>query len=263
MLVAFGLLVSVAVAARADEWNKNFAVSGKPEVVVEADDGNINIRAGAVQQVSARVTTHGWRISNDDITVDARQEGNRVEVNVRKRSGSFSHMFGSYGIRIDVDLPANADVTLHTKDGNIDVAGVRGRQQIRTGDGNLHLTDLQGPVSAETGDGNIDLDCRCEALDAHTGDGNIDAAIRPGSKMSGTWTLRTGDGNIRLALPGDFAADLDAHTGDGRVRSDLPLTVSGSFGERDLRGKLNGGGASLEVRTGDGDIRLERQAATM
>jgi hypothetical protein len=39
---------------------------------------------------------------------------------------------------------------------------------------------------------------------------------------------------------------------------DLPALVQGSVRSSDFRGKLNGGGSPLVVRTNDGTIRLER-----
>jgi Putative adhesin len=95
-------------------------------------------------------------------------------------------------------------------------------------------------------------------LTLHSGDGNIDAEAEAGSKNTTGWNLHTGDGNIALRLPSDFAADLDAETGDGRVNIDLPLMTNESAKERIVRGKINGGGSPLELRTGDGNIDLEK-----
>ena len=76
--------------------------------------------------------------------------------------------------------------------------------------------------------------------------------------MKSGWVLRTGDGNVRLRLPGDFSANLDAHTGDGHVRSDFPISTNASGERNDLRGKINGGGQTLEIRSGDGTIEIEK-----
>jgi hypothetical protein len=53
-----------------------------------------------------------------------------------------------------------------------------------------------------------------------------------------------------------MSADLVVDTGDGHVRVDFPVTVTGSLKENHIRGKLNGGGPLLELRTGDGNIVL-------
>jgi hypothetical protein len=76
--------------------------------------------------------------------------------------------------------------------------------------------------------------------------------------MSSSWSARSGDGSITVALPEGFSADLDAHTGDGHISVDLPVTVQGSVRENEIRGKLNGGGQNLEIRSGDGNISLRR-----
>jgi hypothetical protein len=107
--------------------------------------------------------------------------------------------------------------------------------EIHTGDGRIQVQGLHGDTRLVTGDGSI----TAEALD-----GSLDA--------------RTGDGSVRLRLATDLAADLDVHTGDGSISSELPVAVSGSRSESSLRGKLNGGGLPLTVRTGDGSIRLDR-----
>jgi hypothetical protein len=49
---------------------------------------------------------------------------------------------------------------------------------------------------------------------------------------------------------------LELRTGDGHIRLDLPLTVRGTENEHEVRGKLNGGGPLLTVRTGDGSTTV-------
>jgi DUF4097 and DUF4098 domain-containing protein YvlB len=262
-LCAVVLLVA-ALAARADDWNKNFPLTGKPQLVVETDDGNITVATGSAQQVQAEVHTTGYRIANDDVRIEAHQDGNRVELRVRRPNHTFNLGFGSHhSIRVTLTVPPDSDLDLHTKDGNVEAAGVRGRHQIRTGDGNVKLRDVDGAVSVSTGDGNVIADGRFDEFSARTGDGNIDATVRSGSKMSSSWSMHTGDGNVHLALPANFAANIDAHSCDGHVQSELPITVSGSFKENGLRGQMNGGGPTLELRTGDGDIRLTKVTGSL
>jgi hypothetical protein len=42
------------------------------------------------------------------------------------------------------------------------------------------------------------------------------------------------------------------------VTVDLPVTVTGTQRESTVRGKMNGGGETLTVESGDGSIRLQR-----
>ena len=59
-----------------------------------------------------------------------------------------------------------------------------------------------------------------------------------------------------LVLPADLQANIDASTNDGHISLGIPLTVEGTFKNSEIHGKMNGGGQSLTVHTGDGSIRL-------
>ena len=256
--ILFTLLLLFAAAASADDWNRAYQVQGRPQLVVDADDGNVIVSSGSDGSVHLSVHSQGWRIAPDEIEVTAQQQGNRVELRLRKHnSGLHVHFHTSLEVR--VTLPAGSDLDVHTRDGNLEISGITGTHKLRTGDGNAELRGVDGSVDLETGDGNLNVDGRFDLLSLHTGDGNIDAAARGGSVMKSAWTLRTGDGNIQLRVPENFAADVDAHTGDGHVRSDIPVTSNATTNhENDLRGKMNGGGQTLSLRTGDGTIEIKR-----
>jgi DUF4097 and DUF4098 domain-containing protein YvlB len=155
-------------------------------------------------------------------------------------------------------VPRESDLELHTADGNLRIDDVRGNLQLETNDGDIRIHDAEGLVHANTHDGNIDVEGRFDMLNLRTGDGNIDAKVSASRGAQAAWTLRSGDGNIRLALPDNFAADINAHTGDGSVKVDFPITTSGSSQENTVRGKINGGGISIELQTSDGDVRVEK-----
>ena len=90
-------------------------------------------------------------------------------------------------------------------------------------------------------------------------DGSVEAEVRAGSKITSPWYVTTGDGGVRLRLPSNFSADLDAHTGDGRIRVEFPITMpAGTMSQSNVRGQLNGGGQPLRVRTGDGSITISK-----
>lgn len=276
-LVGLALVSVVAAApARADEWSKKYGVSGKAEVRVETNDGNIDILSSDQKEVDARVITIGWAIPKD-VRVTESQTGDHITIEARAPRTSWN-WFGSshHSLRIEVRVPREADLDIHSGDGNVSVQPVSGRVRVDTSDGNIDVDGLKGDVrlhsgdghiqgrgvdgalDVDTGDGHITMRGRFDALNLRTGDGNIDAEVESGSKMSGSWSVRSGDGNISLRLPEGFHADLDAHTGDGHISLDFPVIVSGSLSESTVRGKMNGGGQPLTIRSGDGSIRLEK-----
>ena len=68
--------------------------------------------------------------------------------------------------------------------------------------------------------------------------------------------FRTTNGSITLTLPSDLRAGLTARTTNGSVQTDFPITVQGTFRKNRLEGEINGGGASIELRTTNGSIRI-------
>jgi DUF4097 and DUF4098 domain-containing protein YvlB len=267
---------AAAAPAHADDWSKKYSVTGKPAVHVETDDGSIDIVSGAMREVQAHVITNGWNIPKD-VSITESQEGDRIQIRVNMKHAHWSFFGGVHrGLKVEVNVPAEADLDIHsgdgnvtsqsvagniridTGDGNMDVHGLKGDIHLHSGDGHIEGSDLDGTVNADTGDGHIAVRGRFDSLYLKSGDGNIQADAAAGSKIVNSWTLHTGDGRINLRLPENFSADLDAHTGDGHISLDFPVTVSGSLSSSSIRGKLNGGGGSLKLTSGDGSIRVEK-----
>jgi DUF4097 and DUF4098 domain-containing protein YvlB len=147
---------------------------------------------------------------------------------------------------------------IHTGDGRILAQDLEGEIHLSTSDGSIEADSVDGILEAKTGDGHIRASGRWDRIDLRTDDGSIEAEARAGSKMASGWQVHTGDGHVTLRLPEAFAAELDAHTGGGKVTVDFPVTNSGSSEGSAVRGRLNGGGATLIVRTGDGPIKVMR-----
>ncbi len=258
LMLALAVLVTAAVVplcARADEWNHNYSVNGKPEIVVDTNDGDVEITPGSSEQVSVRVTVRGIEIK--EMNINGNQVGNRVEIKVH-RPNHVCIGFCFEEIRIFVQVPRDSDLKLRSGDGNLQVQDVKGRMELDTNDGDMRLHGVEGVLHADTHDGNVDVSGEFDSLNLRTGDGNIDAEISASAAAQPGWMLRTGDGNMHVRLPDNFAADISVHSGDGSVRVDFPMITSGSQSEHTVHGKLNGGGLALDLQTGDGDIRVEK-----
>jgi len=250
------LLVLISVAAQADEWNRQFTVSAKPELQVNADDARVAVSAWDQNKIDVMVHTVGVKIPQG-LQVTAAQTGNTVRVELHA-SNNFCIGFCVKTIEVRIQVPRNSVVDVRTSDGRIEANDLSGDLRLHSGDGHITGHNLSGTLNAETSDGHIEIDGRFEQVRLHSGDGHIRLAVSYGSRMAGDWSITTGDGSVTLELPLDLAADLDVHTSDGHIESDLPVEVQGSLGRDTLRGKLNGGGPRLEIRTSDGSIHLER-----
>jgi DUF4097 and DUF4098 domain-containing protein YvlB len=264
LLTLLGPALFMAPAARADEWSKTFTISGKPELRVETSDANIQVDTWDQNTIEAKVTTDHDKIGENGIRVTDRQNGDSVELEVRFPHHNFHVEFGMHHVNVLIHMPREGRVALHTGDGSIRLSHFKGDMDLRTGDGSQELDALDGNLRAQTGDGHIRAAGRFDTLDLSSGDGRLEADALPGSTAASAWDLKTGDGNVTLRVPGDFAADVSLHTGDGHITMDMPLTVEGQLDKTDVRGKLNGGSAhTLTIHTGDGSIRLEKLSSSI
>lgn len=250
------LCAAAALPVLADEWNKSFPVGAAPQLRIETTDANVILKTANIKTIEAHVYTKGWRIGPGDVHVFDHQTGDRVEIEVKVPTLHFN--LGNRSIRIEVQIPTSTKADVHTGDGNIRADGLRGPTRLITHDGNIDGDGFDGALEASSGDGNIRVKGKFSGLNLHSGDGNIDAEIAAGSRMAAAWSVNTGDGGVTLRLPDGFAADLDAHTGDGSITVDLPVPGQDRKHENSFNGKLNGGGPTLTVHTGDGSVHLTR-----
>lgn len=254
LVLLFALIAVQVSSARADEWNHHWSVSAQPELYVSAGDAEVIVEAAVTNGIDATLTTRGWSIGGSGVQVSEHQTGNRVEINIKRPPSHFN--FGEHFIRLEVRVPRELSADIHTGDGSIQLRGIHGSFHANTGDGSVEGNDLDGSLDVHSGDGSVHVSGRFDSLQLHTQDGSIDLNAQRGSKIGSDWRVQTGDGSVHISLPRDLAADVDLNTGDGSIHTDLPLTIMGSQNEHEIRGKLNGGGSLLTVRTGDGSISI-------
>jgi DUF4097 and DUF4098 domain-containing protein YvlB len=130
---------------------------------------------------------------------------------------------------------------------------LRGSVRADTGAGSIRLTGLAGEVHANTGLGDVEIRGARGRVRADSGAGSIRVEGEP----TAAWRLNTGLGDVRVRITGQSGFELVAHTGLGSVHSSLPLTVQGSFGNSEVRGKVRGGGPLVDINSGAGSIHID------
>lgn len=254
LLAATAAAILFGSGAHAEEWTKHWSVNGKPELRVSTGDAAVVIETGSSNEISAVVRTKGISIGGSGVKINEHQDGNRVELEVRQPPMHFN--FGNHSVELTVRVPKELTANVHTGDGSIKLHGLHGSMHVDTGDGSIEGDELDGGLDARSGDGSLHIRGRFDNLRIRTSDGSVDVQAATGSRLRSDWRVETGDGSVRLSLPRELAADVQLNTGDGGIHVDLPLTSEGTKEEHELRGKLNGGGPLLEVRTGDGSITV-------
>lgn len=157
-------------------------------------------------------------------------------------------------VSFTVYLPTEAELSLETGMGSIDVAGIDGRQVLDSCMGSIEVKEVNGDLKLHTGMGSIKVREATGSLDLDTGMGEIDIDIN--EKVQDEIYAHTGMGSITLELPEDTDAEISASTGMGKVSSNLPITVRGTLTGSSLKGELGKGGPTIKLSTGMGGIRL-------
>lgn len=267
--VAVAALVLPAYASEAT-FERTLQVSGRVELSVNTGSGNIHITRGSGSQVHifGRVkSTWGdsaQRVKNIAANPPIDQTGSIIRI------GRRHEMLNHVTIDYEIQAPENAYLDAGSGSGNIDDDGVGENAKLSTGSGNIHATGLKGGYTADTGSGSIyieqtgtgdvkvqtgsgDIELRGVngGLHAGTGSGNIKVYGSP----AGAWKLETGSGNVEF-LPGSTGFILDASTGSGDIHTDREMTSQGTFNRHHVVGKIGGGGPTVRVETGSGDIRI-------
>jgi hypothetical protein len=176
---------------------------------------------------------------------------------------------GSGGLKIsDIGDTVRAE----TGSGDIAIDRVKGNVRTKAGSGSIRATDIAGGFEGHTGSGHISLEqTAAGAVRADTGSGGMELRGVQGSleaeagsgtivaegNPTGSWTVHSGSGSIHLKLSSNAAFDLDAHTSSGSISVSQPVTVQGTMGRKELRGKVHGGGVPVEVETGSGNIEIQ------
>lgn len=272
-LAAVAALVPAAFAADGT-FDKTLHVSGQVMLSISTGSGYIHVSPGSSSEVHiiGHVHANGWGFgsSADDRVHQAvssppiEQSGNIITIGRHQdwlrnisidyditapRGAQLEAHSGSGDLRIqDIGGPLKAD----TGSGSVQVSGASGRVALQSGSGDIRA-DLHSAddVRAGTGSGSIHLQGVTGALFAETGSGDIEVGGRPGSG----WKLQTGSGSVTLNT-GSAPFTLDASTGSGEVHSDPPITTHGSLERHHVQGDIDGGGPTVRIQTGSGDIRI-------
>jgi len=198
--------------------------------------------------------TSGGQISIDDLEGDIKSRTSGGSLYFTRVRGKVSGSTSGGKIEIwECIGPANVE----TSGGGIRVNKMNGDVNAHTSGGSITLESVTGKVAAETSGGSIDARRIMGAIDAKTRGGGIQAQLfeQPGRDCH----LTTSGGNVTVGLANSIAVDIDAETRGGEVAADFPVSAQGVLKRSALKGKINGGGPLLYLRTSGGNIRIEKK----
>lgn len=241
------------------------------ELKVGISAGNIDIRktGGSKIIVNADKKVRGVSSENkktilENMIVSLEQNGQIVDVAVRTKDGENfwdwqKENYRTYQVTINftIKVPDNVKVlNLSTGAGNIEVEGMAEKLKASTGAGNIDLRDIKAEFDVSTGAGNIDIDNSSAkgGCKLNTGAGNIDfeGNVNDLSEIEAS----TGMGNVDFQIPEETKMSLDASTGVGILEGSFIRTNSKD--KFHFTGDINGGGPSVKLSTGVGNVRIDK-----
>jgi len=255
-------------------FDRTLPASGATKLSVSTGSGNIHLTRGSGSQIQIHGKIHVNRDGNEEM---ARQIAanppivqNGDEIVVGRHHDEDRERWRGISIDYQIEAPAGIQLSAISGSGDIVDEGVGQDAKLQTGSGDIKATSLEGPFVAKTGSGNIVAAQTGQGdVVAETGSGDIELKDIHGGfkgqtgsgdiKASGTpsagWNLQTGSGNVEL-WTGNAALTLDASTGSGSVKTEHEMMVQGNLDKHHIRGELNGGGPTVRVQTGSGDVQI-------
>ena len=280
VLLSASLVLLPATLFGADQsFDRTLSTGSSPNVSVASGSGTIRLRPGSDNQVHIAGHLHAgnsWFGSGD---MDSRmaqivsnppivQNGNDIIIGERHSSDRYRNISIDY----EISLPRTSSIDASTGSGDVELQDVGARFKGSSGSGSVRARNLGGPANLETGSGDIELaESAPGDVRAQTGSGNIRLMNVNGGLKAGTgsgdievsgspttdWKLDTGSGSVRLVLGSSARFNLNASTGSGNVRTQQPIAMQGELNHHHVNGTVNGGGPTLRISTGSGDIEIK------
>ena len=235
---------TVTIRARRQKKDNNLNWSGRCSM-----DARYTVRVP--KSFNSELRTGGGTIMVSEITgtMSADTSGGKLK---------FTHLKGPTGATTSggsIELNGcEGPLKVDTSGGRIDATEGSGSLEARTSGGSIVVRNFVGDTKVETSGGRLSFENINGKIFGRTSGGSISAKLK--SPVPGDVNLETSAGSIDVLVPPDAGLDVEAEASSGRVISELPFT--GTRTDRDsMKGKINGGGKSLVLRSGAGSISIK------
>jgi DUF4097 and DUF4098 domain-containing protein YvlB len=278
MRIVLALALLAITEAHAQASAPRGAVTAAPDVVVEADLGELDLEVVGWAQKKVEVDEAvggGWiaRLDESGGRVRVRFEGPpgiptrgtvrlrvpkaaELQVTTRKgevRAADFAGRATITSITGAVSVTGPAEeVEVATTSGAIEIAGARGRVDVATVSGRVQASAVAGELRVETVSGNVEIaKAKLDRLELDTVSGDVEIG---GELRKGPHRVETNSGDVVLTVPRDTALRIAITSFSGKIldRFDNPATkLRGSH-----RRELGKGGGTLDIASFSGDVSI-------
>lgn len=168
---------------------------------------------------------------------------------------SFKTGFSNLGYHVIVKVPTETSVKLRTINNyGMRIEGVNGEHELANINGDISAKDISGSIVAETANGTITANLVTVSVDTPMAfssmNGDIDISFPANYKANARIDSRKGE----VYTDFDFEPDqspVEEERQLGSLRSRLVVS-------REIRGSINGGGPSLQIKTFSGSVYIRK-----
>jgi len=253
VLIASALSLGALTSATAQDFNWHGRLAAGKRLEVKGVNGDVRavVASGAEAVVNARKQAR--RSDPDEVKIEVVESDEGVTIcavyptpprarheNICEPGDHWSSSTDNNDVTVDfeVQVPAGIEFDGQTANGEMSAEGLKG---------DVRASSVNGSVRVST----------TGLAEASTVNGSVYAEMGR-ANWSNDLRFSTVNGGITLILPAKLDTDVRATTVNGDIESDYPLTISGKFGPRRLRGTIGAGGRSLNLSTVNGEIRLKK-----
>ncbi|HZQ55648.1 MAG TPA: hypothetical protein VFB14_25845 [Bryobacteraceae bacterium] len=234
------------------------------------NDSNGKVQATGVDGQASLETTFG-ELRFADIKQQLSVHANNSRIQGERVGGplTIQNSFGAVTV-------ANVQQSVRVQSGNgeVSVANVHGPANLKTSFATVHATDVDGLLTVENQNGGVRAENARGAqvvtsfgpviLDGISGPIQIESqngAVDVGAIAKANCQpiiIKTSFSTLRVRLQGEPSYRVSARTSFGKIRTDFPLSVSGSISTDSLSGTIGSGRCEMRLTDNNGNVEILR-----
>lgn len=237
-----------------EEFNGSYEVNDQTILTVANTNGPIEIvgwDGGTVIVKAVKKSTLG-KEELDNIQINVSMNGNNLRI--RTQYSGLSALQGSVDMSITVPRTIHLE-SVTSSNGPIHIQDSKGNITVESSNGGIFIDTVDGFVSAQTSNGHIEVKATTGIRNLRSSNGPIIAEI---ADVQQDIRIETSNGAVTIALNPLLNASLEMTTSNGKIKIEgISLNLE-LLTETHVIGSLGSEGPSIDIRTSNGNIHLNK-----
>ena len=242
--LCFSMFSMPVLADVSEKVEQLYSVDKDSEFSLHNINGSVKVSSWQESEIKVVGTKEAdTQAALDRIIINMEQQGNsvKVETEYEKKSSSYRHHSGH--VDFEIFLPKDIKTTdIDLVNGSLVISKVGGMIDADLVNGSIKVSDATGNSKLQSVNGSIKVNYQ------HLG-AQVDEI-----------KLNTVNGSIKLYLPDNANADVDAETMHGSLKSDFDLSVDKNlFTGKEMSGTIGSGHTQISLESVNGSIKVMNQ----